>query len=248
MSSTQRIIGIILVIVAVVLVVMNVVNRSNKNDVPQEPIVQTPAPIASQQLCFYSSVPSERGFPDIAWIRMNLAGDNTVTGEFKNLPSGIDSKIGTFSGVVSIDANGISKADTWWDSMAEGMNIREQLIMNYDNDSVRVAFAEKVDRGDGVYVYKDMQTISTYKTIPHVSCYWMNAKLSVEDYVRANIKTLAPQPAVLGGIMYVVRVSADPATSTGSVTYEDGHMQYTSSFTFMLGTHGLVSSVALVKK
>ena len=55
---------------------------------------------------------------------------------------------------------------------------------------------------------------------------------AVENYVRANIKTLATDQPVLGGSWYVVSVSVDEAAGMGQVVYEDGHIQSEANFNF----------------
>jgi hypothetical protein len=66
-------------------------------------------------------------------------------------------------------------------------------------------------------------------------------KLAVEEYVRQNISSLSPNPAVLGGRFYVTNISISdhidpeiPATGRGSgfVEYEDGHISLSARFVF----------------
>ena len=54
----------------------------------------------------------------------------------------------------------------------------------------------------------------------------------VEQYIRDNIKTLAPEKPVLGGSWYVTSVYINPSTKTGDVIYEDGHIQGEAIFTY----------------
>ena len=54
--------------------------------------------------------------------------------------------------------------------------------------------------------------------------------LAVENYVRENISTLSPEPAVLGGTFYVTAI--DVGDGMGTVEYEDGHIALTADFTF----------------
>jgi hypothetical protein len=54
--------------------------------------------------------------------------------------------------------------------------------------------------------------------------------LIVEQYIRDNIKTLAPESPVLGGSWYVVSIAVDPNTKTGDMIYEDGHIQGKATF------------------
>ena len=58
----------------------------------------------------------------------------------------------------------------------------------------------------------------------------LDDRTTVEKYLRENIKTLAPEKPVLGGSWYVVSVEIDPAKNTGTVVYEDGHIQGKASF------------------
>lgn len=57
----------------------------------------------------------------------------------------------------------------------------------------------------------------------------------VEAYLRENIVALSPVPAVLGGTWYVVSLAVDPATNSGTVVYEDGHIQEEREFSFAVG-------------
>lgn len=62
----------------------------------------------------------------------------------------------------------------------------------------------------------------------------------VGEYVRANIKTLAPEQPVLGGAWYVVGVSVNATGKNGAVVYEDGHIQGTAIFKYSLSGSGVV--------
>lgn len=55
-------------------------------------------------------------------------------------------------------------------------------------------------------------------------------KTLIEKYLRENIKTLAPEEPVLGGSWYVVSVEIDTSENTGTVVYEDGHIQGKAAF------------------
>lgn len=54
--------------------------------------------------------------------------------------------------------------------------------------------------------------------------------MSIEEYVRANISELSPEPAVLGGAFYVTRIEAEGGT--GVVEYEDGHIALVADFMY----------------
>lgn len=70
-------------------------------------------------------------------------------------------------------------------------------------------------------------------------------KQNVEGYLRAHISTLSPVKAVLGGTWYVVSVTTDVTTNSGTVVYEDGHIQETKNFSYTTNAHGDVTSVTL---
>ena len=57
-------------------------------------------------------------------------------------------------------------------------------------------------------------------------------KSTVEKYIRDNIKTIATDSPVLGGSWYVVSVEVFPLLDSGTVVYEDGHIQSNSNFTY----------------
>ncbi len=59
-------------------------------------------------------------------------------------------------------------------------------------------------------------------------------KLTVEQYIRDNIKTLATDKPALGGAWYVTKVEIDPATKTGTVAYEDGHIESKAAFSYSI--------------
>lgn len=59
------------------------------------------------------------------------------------------------------------------------------------------------------------EPVETPDTVPVVD--------KVEEYVRENISTLSPEPAVLGGTFYVTDV-AFPEDGSAVVYYEDGHI------------------------
>ena len=56
-------------------------------------------------------------------------------------------------------------------------------------------------------------------------------KKLVEDYVRAHISELSPEPAVLGGTFYVLDIIF-PTAKNCVVNYEDGHIALTAIANF----------------
>ena len=124
------------------------------------------------------------------------------------------------------------RATVWWDSFAEGMNVKEELAIQFGDKSATVGFGEMIDRGDGVYVYKDKKELYYVKSIDQIDCEMLDEKLFAEKYVKDNIKTIATNKPVLGGSWYVISVVANPIAHTGEVVYEDGHIQSKASFTY----------------
>ena len=68
----------------------------------------------------------------------------------------------------------------------------------------------------------------------------LNESESVEVYLRSNIKTLLPVSSVLGGSWYVVSVDLDLAQNTGTVVYEDGHIQEKRVFDYEIDTENKI--------
>lgn len=215
----------------------------NKKEVP---VVIEPVPI---QLCFYREEKTSSGLYDVSLLKMNLVSD-TVTGEFRNLPAEKDSKVGTFEGTVSaVDRIAMARtALVWWDSLAEGMHVTEQLKIVFGEGNAQVAFGEMMDRGDGTYIYKDTSKLTYGKSMTDVACADIDDRILVEQYIRSNIKTLAPAQPVLGGTWYVTSVHIDPAVKTGTMTYEDGHIAGRATFDYVRdGDQVTISNITKIK-
>jgi hypothetical protein len=142
--------------------------------------------------------------------------------------------VGTFEGTVEpLDQNIMSRrTNVLWNSFAEGMNVTEELVIKFGDGSATVGFGEMVNRGDGVYIYKDKTNLTYIPSIGQMDCEFLDEKLFTEKYIRDNIGTIATNKAVLGGAWYVTTVNVNPATHTGEVTYEDGHIQNSASFIY----------------
>jgi hypothetical protein len=59
----------------------------------------------------------------------------------------------------------------------------------------------------------------------------------VFQYLKKNISSLSTEEAVLGGTYYVIDITFGDNQS-GTVTYEDGHVQHTATFTYVIDTQG----------
>ncbi len=193
-------------------------------------------------LCFvkYGNTNSN-GFSDKFVLKMNLDGEK-ATGELNLIPAEKDSKVGKFEGTVGpVDPYIMGrKMDLWWDTKAEGMNVKEELSIIFGEGTASVGFGEMVDRGDGVYIYKEPQNISYSLDLNDVACGDVDEKENVEAYLKQNITSLSPIKATLGGKWYVVSTTVDVNKNEGAVVYEDGHFQEKTQFTYTVNESGEV--------
>jgi len=140
-----------------------------------EPTKDFPKEVA---MCFYSSNQASGNLFDAAWVKMNILGEK-VTGEFYNLPAEKDSKIGMFEGTVGpLNQASMSRtANVWWESLAEGMAVREELVIEFGEGSAVALFGEMADRGDGVYVYKDKTKLTLGAVLWQIDCEQLDKNL-----------------------------------------------------------------------
>ena len=185
-------------------------------------------PSKGNEICYYTEVGQDPAMIDIAWLRVNFDGD-FVTGEFQNIPAQTDSKIGEFSGnLSSIDPSSMTqKADLWWQAFAEGMLATEQLKIRFGEDAAEVGYGEMTPDDQGRYVYTDPENISYWQPLSNLS-----DRLDVADYIRNNVRTLAPEDPVLGGQWYAYGILINPESKSGSFAYEDGHIQGMADFSY----------------
>lgn len=197
--------------------------KTENNQSTDEMTTENSRPI---DMCFYRSDKTSQNFYDISWLKLKLNGES-VTGEFQNLPAETDSKVGKFEGTVGpVNQQTMSRtANVWWNSFAEGMSVKEELIIDFGDGSATVGFGEMIDRGDGVYVYKDKNNLYYQKSMSQIDCDSLDEKLFIEKYIRENISKIATNSPVLGGNWYVISVLANPSAHTAEVLYEDGHIQ-----------------------
>ena len=251
MSNIYKIKQIIIIILILIIVggIFLSIQYNKKGDKKAEVISDKITDITPQEtrsLCYYRSDKTNSQFNDKAWLKINVTGEK-VTGEFQNLPAESDSKVGTCEGTMGpLDQTSRSRnANVWWDSLAEGMNVKEELEIKWGDGSATVGFGEMVDRGDGVYIYKDKTNLYYIKAMDQIDCVNLDEKLLVEKYIRDNIATIATNKAVLGGTWYVISVNVVPSTNTGEVTYEDGHIK--SKATIKYEYNEVNKTVSIVK-
>ena len=68
---------------------------------------------------------------------------------------------------------------------------------------------------------------------------------SVEKYLRENISNLSPVPPVLGGNWYVVSVILDIKNNSGTVIYEDGHIQEKRAFSYTADEQNIIQGLII---
>lgn len=84
----------------------------------------------------------------------------------------------------------------------------------------------------------DTDTVATSNNLGELAT-TTNATGTIEDYIRKNISSLSPEKEVLRGTFYVTTIEAHG--SSGTVSYEDGHVAYTADFTYTIDPNGKVT-------
>ena len=121
--------------------------------------------------CYYYFNKTDHGLYDQALLRLNINGEN-VSGEFDNYPAGKDSKVGTFEGTVgplNQETTGRT-ASLWWNSLTRGRQVKEELNIEFGDSNASALYGEMIDRGDGVYVYKDKTQMFFGPSLSQISC------------------------------------------------------------------------------
>jgi hypothetical protein len=235
------------IVISIVVIILIFVFLSRNKE--QEEVAQNPSKTETTDMCYQYSKETSSGLTDRAWLKMSILGDKVI-GEYQNLPAEKDSKIGKFNGTVGKMDPKISGriADVLWESLGEGMHVTEQLKIEFGEGSAVALFGEMIDKGDGVYVYKDATKITPGFQMSQTDCEALDDKIVVEKYIRDNIKTIAPEKPVLGGSWYVTLVNVNPSMKTGTMTYEDGHIQGKASFNYVRNNKEiLINSVKTIK-
>lgn len=190
-------------------------------------------PDSSISMCYRYTNETGRGLFDESWLKMEITGDQ-LKGEYRYVPAEKDKKVGVFTGTVGVMDPNISArtARVWWNAMAEGMTVTEELHIQFGEGSAVALFGEMIDRGDGVYVYRDSAKLTPGPQMSQIDCEYLGEITLVDQYMRAHIAKIAPEQAVLGGTWYVTSVFVNPSLKTGSVSYEDGHIMGSANFSY----------------
>lgn len=188
---------------------------------------------APQTVCYAYDKLNNRGFDDRALLKMTTA-NGVVSGEYWNFPAERDSKFGIFADgrVIDEKLSGDSIADVWWNAEAEGMTNVEQLRIAFNDTTAAALFGEMKDSEDGRYVYKNPDQLTKGWVMTREDCAAYDDRFIVPKYVRDNIMNLSVELPVLGGTWYATKVTIDPQAKTGTVHYEDGHIEKTADFEY----------------
>lgn len=221
MYIMKKIIIITLIIIVLGAVGFGIWGKSNPKEVLNENLIEE---TEIRSICYYRSNTTASGLEDKASLQLNIDKGNT-TGQFSYLPAEKDSKTGTFKGVVSGDSGRFgAKAEVIWLANGEGIENKEELIIDFDDEKATVGFGEMVQREDGTYVYKDRSNLYFIDPMDPIDCDMLNEKMFVENYLRENIKEIATNQPVLGGQWYLVKATINPISNTAVIIYEDGHI------------------------
>ena len=140
---------------------------------PSSPVVETEAPKPAEAIgmCYSYSAPGKYG-TDRAWLRMDITNGTDIVGEYRNLPAGIDSNVGTLKGTAGPmnPATSSRIADVIWDAHVEGTNVKRELKIEFGEGSAHVLFGELETRADGVDVYKKDATFTPGFEMSQVDC------------------------------------------------------------------------------
>jgi uncharacterized protein YxeA len=187
------------------------------------------------EMCYRYYQKTPIGLYDRAYLKLSLTGSE-VSGEYNNLPAEKDSKTGTFTGAVGPMDEAISArtADVWWNVSAEGMQAVEQLKIQFGEGSAAALFGEMMDSDDGRYIYRNPSNLTPGFQMSQTDCEAMTDRMTVDNYLRKNIKTIAPKAAPVGGTWFVTSTTVDTINKTGLVEYEDGHVIEKRPFSYVL--------------
>ncbi len=232
-TNKNIVIAILIIIIAGAVIWSTISKKTEVKEKATVVTVSEKVKIEPIDMCYERFEKTARGFYDKALIKMQITGDKVI-GEFRDIPAEKDSKVGKFEGTVGpLDQKTMSRrASLWWDSEAEGMSVKEELIIDFGDGSAVAGYGEMIEKETNVYVYKDNTKLTFSKSMSQIDCGTLDEKINVEKYIRDNIATIVKEKAVLGGSWYVVSVFINPSGKKVDVTYEDGHIQNKAQFTY----------------
>ncbi len=235
--------GIILIFLAIFIM------RFYANTPVQEIVVEPIAFVATPGTYCFSR--NQIATPDEPYsaeehIVLHIADDKTVSGTKTGNQAGPDMTngyTGTLSGALTDNTMELTYAYT-----VEGSSAKELEVYVMDTSTLTkkrwvLVEQDKVLVPDRVGDPKLI--VYTKENCPDATNTTTDQAL-VEQYIRANIKTLAPEEPILGGNWYVISVTTDMATKSGTMVYEDGHIQGKATFKYTVS--GGAVTVSDIKK
>lgn len=247
----KKIFIIFLFILTLGLIIFSLVSDYNKNKRQENMGIENSKTLGIDQTkyCYYRNIINAKGPSDVAWLRIEENGMN-VKGELRNLPAETDSKVGLFEGqIIELNSsNNTKKASVIWDTFAEGMRNKEELIFDYGEQYSIAYFGEVFDRGDGVYMFKDKNNLSPQNKMDKIECLELEEKIAIEEYVRENIKNIPTTKEVLGGSWYVTKITINNDSNMGEVEYEDGHILEKATFEYDYNPESKIVSITNFKQ
>lgn len=220
----------IIIIIGVILGIFYFFNKKETvapvTTIPVEKNTKSNIDVKQGEFCFaLFGTPNSNGFYDKYTLRLILDGEK-VTGELNLLPAEKDAKTGEIKGTVSaFDQRTMTRtADLEWFTFAG----------NTDTEKVTIIFGKNTAN-----IKEGANTLS----LTELPCLDLIERTNIENYLNDNISKLSPVKAVLGGTWYVVSATVDMTKNSGTVIYEDGHIQEKKNFSYTTNEKGEVVSL-----
>lgn len=166
----------ILILTFTVIAIFIIVRYFPKSTMKDTSSAETNIPI---DMCYFYEKETSTGLFDRSWVILSIVGSD-VTGEFYSIPAEKDAKTGSFVGNVGpVKQQSMSRtASLLWNSSAEGMNVQEQLAIEFGDGSAVALYGEMVDRGDGIYMYKDTNALTPGFNMWQIDCMQLIEKIT----------------------------------------------------------------------
>lgn len=220
-----------IVVVGVILGVFYFLNRKEAiapASIPPAGIDNKSADNLPVELCFAKfGTPNANGSYDKYTLRLILDGEK-ATGELNLLPAEKDTKTGEIKGTIgTLDKVTMTQtADLEWFTFAGGVNTEKvKIILGKNMASIK----------------EGTNTLN----LTELPCSDLIERTNVENYLQDNISELSPVKPVLGGTWYVVYATVDLAKNSGTVLYEDGHIQEKKNFSYTVNEKKEVTSLII---
>lgn len=125
----------------------------------------------ANSMCYYYSKQTEKNQKDYGWITFNIK-NQIVNGEFWNV-SDLNPKTGIFKGTItSSEASSPTKrTEALFSSQEEGnYKSKEELILDFNEESITILSGDMVKNTDGTYIYKDKTKLTPSLSMSRIDC------------------------------------------------------------------------------